>query len=52
VEKTTAELESRGYRMLIRNKKEPWGQAVSRFVSPEGILVGITFNPWMRPAKQ
>lgn len=52
VEKTTAELESRGYRMLIRNKKEPWGQTVSRFLSPEGILVGITFTPWMRQAKQ
>lgn len=52
VEKTTAELESRGYRMLIRNKKEPWGQTVSRFISPEGILVGITFTPWMRQAKQ
>jgi hypothetical protein len=52
VEKTTAELESRGYRMLIRNKKEPWGQTVSRFISPEGLLVGITFTPWMRQAKQ
>jgi predicted enzyme related to lactoylglutathione lyase len=52
VEKTTAELESRGYQMLIRNKKEPWGQTVSRFISPEGILVGITFTPWMRQAKQ
>jgi catechol 2,3-dioxygenase-like lactoylglutathione lyase family enzyme len=48
VKKTTAELESRGYRILIRNKKEPWGQTVSRFISPEGILVGITFTPWMR----
>src|ERR1700758_3582127 len=52
VEKATAELESRGYRMLIRNKKEPWGQTVSRFISPEGILVGITFTPSMRQAKQ
>jgi hypothetical protein len=52
VEKTTAELESRGYRMLIRNKKEPWGQTVSRFLSPEAILVGITFTPSMRQAKQ
>jgi hypothetical protein len=52
VEKTTTELESRGYRMLIRNKKEPWGQTVSRFISPEGILVGITFTPSMRQAKQ
>lgn len=48
VEKTTAELESRGYQMLVRNKKEPWGQTVSRFISPEGLLVGITFTPSMR----
>lgn len=51
VEKATAELESRGYRMLIRNKKEPWGQTVSRFISPEGMLVGITFTPSLRQAK-
>jgi hypothetical protein len=49
VEKATAELEAQGYRMLIKNKKEPWGQTVSRFISPEGLLVGITFTPWMRP---
>jgi hypothetical protein len=34
---TTADLESRGYPMLIRNKTEPWGQTVSRFLSPEGL---------------
>lgn len=51
VAKTTEELESRGYKMLIRNKKEPWGQTVSRFLSPEGMLVGITFTPSMRQAK-
>jgi hypothetical protein len=48
VEKATAELESRGYRMLIKNKKEPWGQTVSRFISPEGLLLGITLTPSMR----
>jgi hypothetical protein len=48
VEDATAELEARGYRMLVKNKKEPWGQTVSRFISPEGILVGITFTPSMR----
>jgi catechol 2,3-dioxygenase-like lactoylglutathione lyase family enzyme len=52
VEKATVDLESRGYRMLVRNKKEPWGQTVSRFLSPEGILVGITFTPAMRQAGQ
>jgi len=51
VEKATAVLESGGYRMLLKIKKEPWGQIVSRFISPEGILVGITFTPWMREQK-
>jgi catechol 2,3-dioxygenase-like lactoylglutathione lyase family enzyme len=48
VEKATAALESSGYRMLVKNKKEPWGQVVSRFISPEGLLVGVTFTPSMR----
>jgi hypothetical protein len=51
VEKATAVLESGGYRMLVRNRKEPWGQIVSRLISPEGLLVGITFTPWMREQK-
>ena len=51
VEKATAELESQGYRMLLKDKKEPWGQIVSRFISPEGLLVGITFTPSMRQGK-
>jgi hypothetical protein len=48
VESATAELESRGYRMLVKNKTEPWGQIVSRFLAPEGLLIGITFTPSMR----
>jgi catechol 2,3-dioxygenase-like lactoylglutathione lyase family enzyme len=51
VEKATAGLESRGHRMLIKNKKEPWGQTVSRFLSPEGLLVAVTFTPSMREQK-
>ncbi len=52
VEKTTAHLESQGYRLLIKNNKEPWGQTVSRFISPEGLLVGVTFTPCMREEKE
>ena len=48
VEKATAELESQGYRMLVKGRKEPWGQTVTRFLSPEGLLVGMTFTPSMR----
>jgi catechol 2,3-dioxygenase-like lactoylglutathione lyase family enzyme len=51
VQEATAALESRGYRVLIKSKKEPWGQTVSRFLSPEGLLVGITFTPVMREKK-
>jgi hypothetical protein len=51
VEGVTSELETRGYRMLVKNKKESWGQTVSRFISPEGLLVGITFTPSMREEK-
>ena len=51
VESATAILESEGYRILVKNKKEPWGQIVSRLISPEGLLVGITFTPSMREQK-
>lgn len=51
VERTTAELESMGYQMLIKNKKEPWGQTVSRFLDSDGLLVGLTFTPSMREKK-
>lgn len=48
VKKATTVLAARGYRMLVQNKKEPWGQIVSRFLSPEGLVLGITFTPSMR----
>ena len=51
LERATTALAARGYRMLVKNKKEPWGQSVSRFLSPEGLLLGITFTPSMRDEK-
>lgn len=48
VAQATEFLEGHGYRMLVKNKEEPWGQTVTRFLSPEGLLVGITYTPWMR----
>ena len=44
----SAALKARGYRLLVEARKEPWGQTVTRLLSPEGILVGLTFTPWMR----
>ncbi len=48
IEAATRELEERGYRLLVRNRTEPWGQVVTRLISPEGLLVGVTVTPWMR----
>ncbi len=48
IEAATRELEERGYRLLVRNRTEPWGQVVTRLLSPEGLLVGVTVTPWMR----
>lgn len=48
IETATRELEAQGYRLVVSARKEPWGQTVTRFLSPEGILLGITHTPWLR----
>ena len=45
------ELKAKGYTLLLVAKKEPWGQTVTRLLSPEGILVGLTYTPSMRESK-
>lgn len=48
IEEATKEMEARGYKLLVSNRKEPWGQIVTRLISPEGLLLGLTMTPWMR----
>jgi hypothetical protein len=31
------------------SRKEPGGKTTARLLSPEGLLVGVTFTPWMQP---
>ena len=45
-----AELEAAGHRVLKGAHEEPWGQTTARSLSPEGLLVGITYTPWMHGA--
>jgi hypothetical protein len=33
--------------MLTDAHDEPWGQTTARLLSPEGLLVGVTYTPWM-----
>ena len=47
----TDALKARGYRLLVDNRIEPWGQTVTRLLSPEGLLTGITVTPWLREGK-
>ncbi len=48
IEAATKELKEKGYKLIVEAKKQPWGQIVTRFLSPEGLLVSITITPWMR----
>jgi len=41
------ELVERGHRLLTDAILEPWGQTVAHLLSPEGILVGLAYTPWM-----
>jgi hypothetical protein len=44
----SAVLKARGYTLLVDTREEPWGQTVTRLLSPEGLLVGLTYTPWLR----
>ena len=48
IEEAGKELKERGYTLLTTARKEPWGQIVTRLLSPEGILVAVTVTPGMR----
>ena len=51
VKAATKELEKQGYKLLVAERMEPWGQTVTRLLSPEGLLVGVTYTPAMREEK-
>ena len=47
VTQAVAELEDAGHQVLRGAHEEPWGQTTSRVLSPEGLLIGVTYTPWM-----
>ena len=51
VAQASEELKAKGYTLLLAAKKEPWGQTVTRLLSPEGILVGLAYTPSMRESE-
>ncbi|MFN0074364.1 MAG: VOC family protein [Chloroflexota bacterium] len=49
VAEAVSELTAAGHRLLRDAREEPWGQTTARLLSPEGLLVGVTYTPWMHP---
>jgi catechol 2,3-dioxygenase-like lactoylglutathione lyase family enzyme len=47
VGEAAGELEAQGYELIHGAKEEPWGQTVARLLSPEGLLIGLSYTPWM-----
>ena len=43
------ELRAAGFELLHDARQEPWGQTVSRLQSLEGLVIGISFAPWLHP---
>jgi catechol 2,3-dioxygenase-like lactoylglutathione lyase family enzyme len=41
------ELKAKGYQLLHETKQEGWGQTIVRLLSPEGLLIGLCYTPWM-----
>jgi catechol 2,3-dioxygenase-like lactoylglutathione lyase family enzyme len=52
IEEATAQLQGEGHRLFVKARTEPWGQVVTRLLSPEGLLVGLTVTPSMREEKK
>jgi catechol 2,3-dioxygenase-like lactoylglutathione lyase family enzyme len=44
------EMKAAGQEFVHEARLEPWGQTIARFLSPEGILVGLSFAPWLHDA--
>jgi predicted enzyme related to lactoylglutathione lyase len=48
VDQAAQELRDTGYTLLHEPKTMPWGQQIVHVMSPEHLLVGLTYTPAMR----
>ncbi|MCP1726583.1 catechol 2,3-dioxygenase-like lactoylglutathione lyase family enzyme [Natronospira proteinivora] len=47
VEAAVEEMKGNGHTFVHEARTEPWGQTVARFMSPEGVLIGLSYAPWL-----
>jgi catechol 2,3-dioxygenase-like lactoylglutathione lyase family enzyme len=45
------ELVAKGHTLIHGARTEPWGQQIARLLSPEGLLIGVCFTPWLHEKK-
>jgi catechol 2,3-dioxygenase-like lactoylglutathione lyase family enzyme len=41
------ELKARDYTFVHAARTEPWGQTLARLLSPEHLLIGLSYAPWL-----
>jgi catechol 2,3-dioxygenase-like lactoylglutathione lyase family enzyme len=46
-----AELRDAGFELVHDAREEPWGQTVARLLSAEGLIVGISYAPFLHGAE-
>jgi catechol 2,3-dioxygenase-like lactoylglutathione lyase family enzyme len=47
VREAATELEASGYEQLHPPREEPWGQSITRWLSSDGAILGISYVPSM-----
>jgi catechol 2,3-dioxygenase-like lactoylglutathione lyase family enzyme len=47
VEAAARELEGKGYSLVHPTRTEPWNQTIARLQTPDGLLIGVCFTPWL-----
>jgi catechol 2,3-dioxygenase-like lactoylglutathione lyase family enzyme len=51
VASAAAELREAGFALVHDAREEPWGQTVARLLSAEGLIIGISYAPWLHRAE-
>ena len=47
VKAAVEEMKAHGQQFIHDTRTEPWGQTLARFMSPEGVLIGLSYAPWL-----
>jgi catechol 2,3-dioxygenase-like lactoylglutathione lyase family enzyme len=52
VQAAADELQAAGHQLLHAVKREPWGQTIARIQTADGVVVGISYAPWLHANRE